>query len=154
MKICTQCKEEWSPSAKDRHKVCNICRNKNYREKCACGKSMQRKSSTCHNCHNKKGLSAKPEGHKFYHKKGYKLIKVSNHPRAKSNNFVFEHIVVMEKYLDRYLKKGENIHHLNGIKDDNRIENLELWIKPQPTGIRAKDAVKWAKEILERYENI
>jgi len=38
------------------------------------------------------------------------------------------------------------------VKDDNRAENLELWVRPQPTGIRAADAVLWAREILERYE--
>lgn len=38
---------------------------------------------------------------------------------------------------------------LYGIGIDNRIENLELWVKPQPTGIRVSDAVKWAQEVLE-----
>lgn len=83
------------------------------------------------------------------------MIRFPEHPRAKSNNgYVFEHILVMEDQLGRYLEPEENVHHLNGIKDDNRPENLELWTRPQPSGIRASDALAWAMHIIELYGGV
>lgn len=77
----------------------------------------------------------------------------AGHPRATSNNYVFEHILVMEESLGRYLLPGENVHHKNGIRSDNSISNLELWAKPQPSGARAKDLYEWAKSVVALYEN-
>ena len=84
------------------------------------------------------------------------MIFQKGHPRSTGSrgNYVFEHIIVMEKELERYLNPNENVHHKNGVKDDNSFENLELWVKPQPTGIRAKDALAWAKKIVELYEPV
>jgi len=81
------------------------------------------------------------------------MVRVPGHPRAATaGNYVFEHILVMEDMLGRYLLPEENVHHRNGMRDDNRPDNLELWTRPQPVGIRASDAVAWAREILAHYE--
>lgn len=54
----------------------------------------------------------------------------------------------MEEIVGRPLWPDENVHHRNGVRDDNRPENLELWVKPQPQGQRVADLVAW---IVDRY---
>jgi len=79
------------------------------------------------------------------------MIRAPGHPRAVRNPYVFEHIIVAERQLGRFLVKGESVHHINGIRDDNRPQNLELWTRPQPSGIRVSDAIDWARAIYDLY---
>lgn len=151
--ICADCKKEFKQNSKKRYRRCGSCRyarEKNKKDnRCPCGTLIYKNSKWCTECSRK-------QRHKKHtrHCRGYLYVRAEEHPRATKSGYVLEHILVMEKKLGRLLTEGENVHHINGIKDDNRAENLELWIRPQPSGIRAEDAVQWAKEILEKYAHV
>ena len=66
-------------------------------------------------------------GGKTITKGGYILTYCPTHPFALHGNYVLEHRLVMEKHLGRSLLKTEVVHHINGVNDDNRIENLMLF---------------------------
>lgn len=94
---------------------------------------------------------------KIWHtRKGGYIIKFEreNQYANKISGIVFQHAEVMGKAIGRRLLPNESVHHKNGDRADNRIENLELWSKAQPAGQRVQDKVAWAKEILQLYGDV
>jgi hypothetical protein len=116
-----------------------------------CGKTFSftprpvRKIYCSHDCRNHGQYIDQPEdGERRVDGRGYAWVGVNGH-------FVPEHRHVMEQKIGRSLIKGENVHHVNGIRNDNRPENLELWLRAQPHGQRVEDKIAWAKELLSLY---
>lgn len=93
--------------------------------------------------HRKKGTGS--------YKDGYKVIHKTGHPNSIGRGAIFEHVFIMSNHLGRPLTKGETVHHKNGVRDDNHIENLELWSNRHGKGQRVEDKLNWCKEFLEQY---
>lgn len=137
--------EEYPTPARDKQLWC----------RCSCGTEKRvyihnlRVSKGCQRCallrRNKHGL-----GYSFQCNQGYVSLVWK---RNNKSVCLAEHRLVMERYLGRELFKDENVHHINGVRDDNRIENLELWSTSQPPGQRIADKLLWAEEIISRYGN-
>lgn len=126
-------------------------------------------------CVNNRRWAGLCSGHYEHRKKGQELRPLReknrphpwlpgwNRPWVASSGYAFvvrtddasvrqlEHRAVMEHVLGRPLHQHENVHHLNGVRNDNRPENLELWSTMQPSGQSVADKLKFAREIIALY---
>lgn len=87
----------------------------------------------------------------FTNRAGYRELYRPQDANSRTGGTVLEHRLVMAECLGRALLPGESVHHKNGVRDDNRVENLELWVSYQPSGQRVADRVHDAVALLERY---
>jgi len=79
------------------------------------------------------------------------FVYLPEHPNARQKGDVPEHVLVMSDALGRGLHPGESVHHKNGQRGDNRIENLELRPTSHGRGQTVDDLVLFAVEILQTY---
>lgn len=155
LRSCLVCDREYS--TKGGNRTCPACLHVAAKHPCAgCGVPVDKRAEWCRKCWGaehtgERSANWKGGVAKAHVVRGYVRIMRKEHPRASANGYVPEHTLVMEEMLGRFLLPGENVHHKNGQRADNRPENLELWVKSQPAGQRAVDLLAWAREIESRY---
>lgn len=153
---------------------CKRCYDKNLLKECACGcggilserDSNSRFRSFIQGHHSKlekykHRISPKGEDHYNWKggrslSRGYVMIRTEDHPKAKQSNRyrIAEHVLTMERKLDRYLRDDEVVHHINGIRHDNRIDNLQLTTYSKHANIHHPKGEKrtefWKRYIIVR----
>jgi hypothetical protein len=85
---------------------------------------------------------------------GYIRLRNAEYPGAIFPNRTYEHTAIMARYLGRPLLPHENVHHKNGVRSDNKIENLELWSTHQPIGHRVIDVLTEAVSTIQNYAGL
>lgn len=149
LQTCTVCGKHFRDKH-NRRKKCHGCRSN--RIKCGspnCERLIHRRADGpkyCKSCINIREQNPRWKGGRVKHAAGYIMLHTND------RGYVLEHRLVMEQHLGRQLMPHENVHHRNGRKADNRIENLELWITQQPSGQRVSDLIAWAEELLQLYK--
>ena len=83
-------------------------------------------------------------GHRKQRTDGYIAVYCADHPFANKEGYVMEHILVMEEHIGRYITRNEVVHHKNHIRNDNRLENLQLMTFKEHAGLHMKE--RWEKK--------
>lgn len=114
------------------------------RKGCTLSEETKRKMSEGHKGKTKK--QSKYGGHTKKGTDGYVKVYKPEHPNATKDGYVMEHILVMEEKIGRYITREEAVHHINHIRDDNRIENLKLMTFKDHASLHMKERWKKRKE--------
>lgn len=172
LKDCTVCGTSFMPSGPSARYCSDPCRygtatceqcDKVFARRATGGAKDAKDNRFCSRDCRWASVRARANYGRYRNSEGYVQIEVEGHRDVRPQGYVrvnpgrkrtrtFEHRLVMEQMLGRTLLPDENVHHKNGVKDDNRPENLELWVQKQPKGQRPEDLIPWAVEILSRYQ--
>ena len=134
-------------------RVPNQKKNSEWLCQCSCGNKVVRSGSALKHKRTFSCGCNVPKGEDHYNWSGGTWVDVHGYENTRvEGKQVKVHRFVMEEKLGRPLYDNENVHHINGVRNDNRPENLELWVTSQPSGQRPSDLVAWAEQILERYQ--
>lgn len=119
---------------KKRKRICIVCKkvfDGGHPPRKTCGRKCSNKIHTENMIKNMPWRKIRPRkigiSTKYTH--GYKLLWMPNHPMANKDGYIIEHRLIMTNHLGRLLNSWEEVHHINKIKTDNRIANLELTSK-------------------------
>jgi hypothetical protein len=152
-KRCRGCSTEFKPIGYGDYWYCEDCRtcsvggcDEPRKDRDLCGRHALRFRRTGKVGPAKKLPSGRPSSGINVNSDGYVIVKVPG-----SRAWQLQHRLVMEGILGRALRANESVHHKNGIRNDNRPENLELWVKPQKPGQRVEDLVAWIVETYPEY---
>ena len=122
---------KWAKNLENGRKRFKKLGHKKVKSKCiVCGKVwmgvMKKREFCSQKCVSSGIHNGRYQDGRYELKTGYVAVLSPQHPNKVAGNYVLEHRLVMEKHIGRFLRNDEIVHHINGIRDDNRIENLEL----------------------------
>ena len=99
-----------------------------------CKRKKDYRAEYCHKCRMELNPPRAGAGKGWVWTLGYKKVYIPVHPFSDAKGYVFEHRLIMEEYLKCHLDPRELlVHHINGIRDDNRLENLEVLTRGEHT---------------------
>jgi len=135
-------------------RTCDICGSfftEKRREQRLCSvRCRQRKNASA-----RKGVRTGPQKNRIYKRAtdrdGYIRLYAGNHPYAGRRKMICEHVMIMELIIGRAILPNECVHHINGIRSDNRIENLQLMSRSSHSKLHGPHVSMKRKRIHGRF---